>query len=71
MSMAVRSTGTLPSLPSSTAAALRFGPYDTAPTCPNGGAAVVIVPQPQRRRGSPGTPLAAWPAQCGPDPPRA
>ena len=52
ITVAVRSTGTLPSLASSTAAALRFGPYTTAPACPNGTAAVVVLrQQPHRRRG--------------------
>jgi hypothetical protein len=48
ITIAVRSTGTLPSLPSTIAAALRFGPYDTVPGCPHGGTAVVTVPQPHR-----------------------
>jgi hypothetical protein len=53
ISTAVRSAGTLPSLPSKTAAALTFGPYTTVPARPCGGSAQVTVPQlPQRRMGS-------------------
>ncbi len=52
ISAAVRSIGTLPSLANRIAAALRLGPYTTVPAAPNGGAAVVVLPQPQRRRGS-------------------
>lgn len=42
----------LPSLPNSTAAALRFGPYDTAPVRPNGGAAVATATPAARQQGN-------------------
>ena len=50
ISMAVRATGMCWNTSKYTASARRFGPYTAAAPTPAGAAAVVVVPQVQRRR---------------------